>query len=175
MEMVLIKLQALITFSPFRRRTWEETISPLGSHELPSDGSGFAFRVHLRNIQNNNLGTLVNHEGPPHADDMRVQVLECFSIFFHKRRRKQKPQTSLRWMADCCTLNENWSGGMTRILAHRLALFPRFSPGKHFSSNFMSGNDSLPLPVKIKKRKIEGMHLLDKIKDLALRLYFFKK
>lgn len=63
MEMALIKLEVRITFSPFRRRTWKEIIFSLGSHELPSDDTGFAFSVQLRNIQSSNGGTLVNYEG----------------------------------------------------------------------------------------------------------------
>ena len=90
MEVVLIKLQALITFSLFRRRMWEEVISapPIlspCSHELPSDGSNSVFRVHLGNIQNNNLGTLVNYEGPSHAD-MGGQVLKNFLSSFIRDR-----------------------------------------------------------------------------------------
>lgn len=54
MEMAFIKLHAWITFSPSRRRIREEVIFSRGSHELPSDDTGFAFSIAVVKYRNSN-------------------------------------------------------------------------------------------------------------------------
>lgn len=42
---------------------WEEVIFSLDSRDLPSDDTVFEFAAQSRNIQNSNLGNLVNLKG----------------------------------------------------------------------------------------------------------------